>query len=155
MSIPSWDDYFIKICNIVKLRSKDPKTQVGSCLVSNDNRIISTGYNSLKAGVDDNIDWDNRELVHNLIIHSEMNCLLYATSRFENTTLYSTLSPCCHCIKLIGSSGVVKVIFQDKYKDYDVVKEICIFYNIELKQIGNDTVYEECEYTIFEDIDEY
>jgi dCMP deaminase len=134
MNIPSWNEYFMKMCNIVKLRSKDPKRQVGSILVSDDNRIISTGYNALKKGSNDDIDWSNRELVHLLVLHAEVNCLLYATSKFENTTLYSTLSPCNHCIKLIASSGVKKIIFQDKYKDYNSVKNICNFYNIELNQ---------------------
>jgi dCMP deaminase len=134
MEIPSWEEYFMQMCNIVKLRSRDPKKQVGSILVSSDNRIISTGYNGLKKGSNDNIDWNNREIVHLLVLHAEVNCLLYSESKFENTTLYSTLSPCNHCIKLIASSGVKKIIFQDKYKDYDSVKNICNFYNIELNQ---------------------
>lgn len=134
MEIPSWDEYFMQMCNVVKIRSRDPKKQVGAILVSSDNRIISTGYNALKKGSNDDIDWSNRELVHLLVLHAEVNCLLYATSKFENTTLYSTLSPCSHCIKLIASSGVKKIIFQDKYKDYNSVKNICNFYNIELNQ---------------------
>jgi dCMP deaminase len=138
MDIPSWNEYFMQMCNVVKLRSRDPKKQVGSILVSDDNRIISTGYNALKKGSNDNIDWDNRDLVHLLVLHAEVNCLLYATSRFENTTLYSTLSPCNHCIKLIASSGVKKIIYQDKYKDYDSVKEICNFYEIDLIQFNKN-----------------
>lgn len=137
MNIPSWSEYFIKMCDVVKLRSKDPEKQVGAILVSNDNRIISSGYNGLKKGVDDNIDWSNRELVHSLVLHAEVNCLLYATSKFENTTLYSTLSPCKNCIKLIASSGVKKIIYQKKYKEFEDFKEveqICKFYEINLIQ---------------------
>ena len=125
----SWEEYYIKMCNVVKLRSKDPKRQVGAILVSEDNRIISTGYNGLKIGSNDNIDWNDRNLVHLLVLHAETNCLLYATSKFKNTTLYSTLSPCSHCIKLIASSNIKKIIYQDKYKDFDSVKEICQFYH--------------------------
>jgi dCMP deaminase len=52
-SRPSWDDYFMKIANVVKLRSND-FTQVGAVLVSIlDKRIISTGYNSQRSGIDD------------------------------------------------------------------------------------------------------
>lgn len=137
MEIPSWDNYFINICNVIKLRSKDKKKQVGACLVSDDNKIISTGYNGLKKGSNDNIDWNDRELVHNVVLHAEMNCLLYATSKFENARLYCTLSPCKECIKLIASSGVTKIIYEEKYKDYNNVKNICKFYNIELIQILN------------------
>lgn len=134
MDIPSWDEYFLQICNVVKLRSKDHKRQVGAVLVSNDNKIISTGYNGLKTRSDDNINWNDRELIHLLVLHAETNCLLHATSKFENTTLYLTLSPCANCIKLIASSGVKKIIFQEKYKDFDIVKGICQFYNIALIQ---------------------
>lgn len=135
MEIPSWDEYFINICEVIKSRSKDIKKQVGACLVSEDNKIISTGYNGLKAGCNDNIDWNNRELVHSLVLHAEANCLLYSKSKFINTRLYCTLSPCKECTKLIASSGVTKIIYKDKYKDYDNVKDICKFYNIELYQI--------------------
>ena len=135
MNIPSWDEYFIQICDVVKLRSKDPKKQVGCCLVSYDNKLISTGYNGLMAGANDNIDWCDRKLVHSLILHAESNCLLYSLSKFENSKLYSTLSPCMECIKLIASSKVKKIIFKDKYKDYNQVQTICNFYNIELVQI--------------------
>ena len=135
MNIPSWDEYFINLCEVIKLRSKDIKKQVGACLVSEDNKIISTGYNGLKAGCSDNIDWNNRELVHSLVLHSEMNCLLYATSKFNNARLYCTLSPCKECTKLIASSGVAKIIYKEKYKDYNNVEDICKFYNIELYQI--------------------
>lgn len=135
MEIPSWDEYFINLCEVIKLRSKDTKKQVGACLVSIDNKIISTGYNGLKAGCDDNIDWTNRELVHSLVLHAEMNCLLYATSKFNNARLFCSLSPCKECVKLIASSGVTKIIYKEKYKDYNYVKDICKFYNIELYQI--------------------
>ena len=145
IKIPSWDEYFMQMCNVVKLRSKDPKKQVGAVLVSNDNRIISTGYNGLKSGSNDNIDWNNRYIVHTLVLHAEVNCLLYATSKFENTILYSTLSPCSHCIKLIASSNVKKIIFQDKYKDFDAVDDICNFYNIELIQFQIDLYDHEIE----------
>ncbi len=129
-----WNEYFINICHSVKLRSKDPKKQVGSILVSNTNKIISSGYNGLRAGTNDNINWNNRELVHKLIIHAEMNVLLHSESKFENAILYSTLSPCKECIKLIACSNINKIIYDSKYKDYNIVKDICDFYNIELVQ---------------------
>ncbi len=135
----NWDEYFINICHTVKLRSKDPKKQVGCCLVGKDNRIISTSYNSLKSGANDNINWEDRDLVHKLIIHGEMNALLHAKSNFENAILYSTLSPCKECIKLIACSNINKIIYDTKYKDHNIVKDICDFYNIELIQfIKND-----------------
>lgn len=135
MNIDDWNSYFMNICQAVKLRSKDPKKQVGAVLVKN-NRILSTGYNGLKSGVNDNIDWKDRELVHNLVLHAEMNCLLYNTEKNydneDNMVLYCTLSPCINCVKLIASSHINKIIYTDEYKDIETVKQICNFYNIQL-----------------------
>lgn len=136
MTIPSWDEYFLQLCDVIKLRSKDPKRQVGACLVScTNNRIISTGYNGLKANVNDNIDWNDRELVHSLVIHAETNLLLYSNSRFEDSILYITCSPCSQCIKLIAAANVKKIVFKEPYKDFKMVKQVCDYYNIELIQM--------------------
>lgn len=127
----SWDEYYINMCNVIKLRSKDPKRQVGSCLVSlKDNRVLSTGYNSLPANCNDDIDWNNRDLVRTLVIHSEVNTLLYSKSNFEESILYLTTSPCCQCIKLIAAANVRKVIYEEDYKDIIHVSELCKFFNI-------------------------
>ena len=133
----SWDEYFMNIANVVKTRSLDPKTQVGAVLVSlKDNRIISTGYNSVCAGLNDTlIDWTNREYIHQIIIHAETNAILYAQSKFEDAILYSTLSPCKDCIKLLSATKIRKIIYKDEYKDIDNVKQLCDFFKIELIKI--------------------
>lgn len=130
----SWDEYFMNIANVVKTRSLDHKTQVGAVLVSlKDNRIISTGYNSVCAGMDDSsIDWNNREYVHQIVIHAEMNAIIYAQSKFEDAILYSTLSPCKDCIKLLSATKIRKVIYKDEYRDIEHVKKLCEFFKIEL-----------------------
>lgn len=133
----SWDEYFMNIANVVKTRSLDPKTQVGAVLVSlKDNRIISTGYNSVCAGLNDTlIDWTNRDYIHQIIIHAELNAILYAQSKFEDAILYSTLSPCKDCIKLLSATKIRKIIYRDEYKDIHKVKELCDFFKIELIKI--------------------
>lgn len=129
----NWNEYFMNIAKMVALKSKDIKRQVGAILVSqNDNRILSTGYNGLPSNIDDNIDWHNRNLVHSIIIHAEMNCILYASSKFENSILYSTLSPCKDCIKIIAAAKIKKIIYLDEYKDINISKELCKIFNIEL-----------------------
>lgn len=131
----NWEDYFLNIATIVALKSKDTKKKVGAVLVSLDNnRMLSTGFNGLPRNVNDNIDWNNRELVHSLIIHAELNCILYASSKFENAILYSTLSPCKECIKIIAAANIKKIIFIEKYKDYDIVVDLCKTFNITIKQ---------------------
>lgn len=129
-----FDDYFLSIANQVKLRSPDI-TQVGAVLVTmNDHRIISTGYNGTPAGCNDDIDWTNRELVHSIIIHAELNCLLYANSKFEESILYVTLSPCIQCIKIIASAKIKKVIYIEEYRDIEKVRELCKFFGIVIEQ---------------------
>ena len=41
----SWDEYFMGVAMLSAKRSKDPSTQVGACIVNNENRIMSVGYN--------------------------------------------------------------------------------------------------------------
>lgn len=133
--IPNWDEYFLNICEIIKTRSKDIKTQVGCALVSiKDKRILSTGYNGLKSGCSDNIDWKDRDLVHSLVVHAECNALIYNTCPNEESILYCTMSPCKNCIKLIASCNVKKIIFKKAYKDACEVQKICNFYNIDFIQ---------------------
>ena len=49
----SWDEYFMGVAKLSALRSKDPNTQVGACIVSEDNKILSMGYNGLPRGCSD------------------------------------------------------------------------------------------------------
>lgn len=130
----SWDIYFMNIAEVVKTRSLDPKTQVGAVLVSmKDNRIISTGYNSVGAGLDDeSIDWTDRDYVHNIVIHAEMNALLYARSMFEDSILYTTLSPCSGCIKMLSASKIKKVIYKNEYRDIELSRKLATFFKIEM-----------------------
>ncbi len=137
MNTPDWDTYFMSIAEIVKTRSKDPKLQVGAVLVSlKNNRIISTGYNSLKSGLNDNIDWTDREFVRDLVIHAETNAILYAESKFEDSILYITHSPCKECLKLLAATNIKIIIYKDTYRDLDKTIELCNFFNIELKQLN-------------------
>lgn len=133
---PSWDQYYMNLVEVIKTRSPDPITKVGSVMVSNeDHRIISSGYNSTNPGVSDLlIDWSDRESVRKLIIHAEMNCILYCKSRFELSTLYINLSPCKECIKIIAASNIKRVVYKNEYKDIDEVKALCAFFGVSLEK---------------------
>jgi dCMP deaminase len=137
-----WDNYFMNIANEVKKRSADPKTKVGAVLVSmNDNRIISTGYNGISSGIDNSlIEWNNRESLKSFVIHAETNAILYSQSKFENSILYTTLSPCNDCVKLLSATKIKKVIYQDEYNDIEKSKELCKFFNIELKKLTPEVI---------------
>lgn len=131
---PGWDEYFMNICEAVKLRSQD-YYKVGSVLVSmKNNRIISTGYNSIASNLNDDINWSQRDFISDVVIHSEMNVLLYSESKFEDSILYTTTSPCANCLKMLSASKIKKIIYKNEYKDIDKVKELAKFLKIELIQ---------------------
>ena len=122
----AWDEYFIAIAKLSAMRSKDPSTQVGACIVSNDNRILSIGYNGAPNGFDDErFPWaregKNLETKYPYVCHAEMNAILnYRGNKkdFENAKIYVDLFPCNECAKMIIQAGIKEVIYlSDKYKD--------------------------------------
>jgi dCMP deaminase len=118
----SWDEYFMGIAMLAAKRSKDPSTQVGACIVSEDNIIISTGYNGMPKGCsDDEFPW-NRDGENNkyyYVVHAELNAILNANGRdLRGSRVYVALFPCNECAKAIIQSGVKEVIYlSDKYAD--------------------------------------
>jgi dCMP deaminase len=126
----NWDEYFMGIAVLSAMRSKDPNTQVGACVVKN-NRILSIGYNGTPNGFEDKcFPWGREgqalKTKYPFVCHAEMN----AISNFEGTRkdledskLYVTLFPCNECAKLVIQSGIKEVIYlEDKYKETDGVK---------------------------------
>ena len=119
-----WDEYFMAIAKLSAMRSKDPSTQVGACIVSDDNRILSIGYNGAPNGFDDEkFPWaregESLNTKYPYVCHAEMNAILnYRGSRkeLENAKIYVDLFPCNECAKLIIQAGIKEVIFlSDKY----------------------------------------
>ena len=55
----SWDEYFMGIAMLTAMRSKDNNSQVGACIVSPENKILSLGYNGMPIGCnDDDMPWE-------------------------------------------------------------------------------------------------
>ena len=138
----SWDEFFMGIAKLAAMRSKDPNTQVGACIVGSDNRILSIGYNGTPNGIeDDNFPWDREgdplQTKYLYVCHGEMNAILnYRGSRkeLENAKIYVDLFPCNECAKLIIQSGIKEVIYLcDKYPDTDGVKASKAMFD----QVGN------------------
>ena len=125
----SWDEYFMGIALLSGERSKDPNSQVGACIVSPDNKILSIVYNGFPIGCsDDEIPWDREgdfvDTKYPYVCHSELNAILnYTGSTLKQSRIYVTLFPCNECAKAIIQSGIKEVIYMsDKYKDTDSVK---------------------------------
>ena len=118
----SWDEYFMGIAMLAAKRSKDPNTQVGACIVSQDNIIISTGYNGMPKGCSDNeYPWerDGDQTKYPYVVHAELNAVLNANGRdLRGSKLYVALFPCNECAKAIIQSGIKELIYlSDKYHD--------------------------------------
>lgn len=117
-----WDDYFMGVSLLAADRSKDPSTQVGACIVSDDNRILSTGYNGFPQGCsDDDFPWNRDEskgeTKYNFVVHAELNAILNAGGKsLVGSRIFVSLFPCHECAKAIIQAGVKEVVYlSDKY----------------------------------------
>ena len=118
----SWDEYFMGVAMLAARRSKDPNTQVGACIVSPDNIIVSTGYNGMPKGCsDDEFPWEREgeDTKYPYVVHAELNAVLNANGRnLRGCSLYVALFPCNECTKAIIQSGIKEVFYlSDKYAD--------------------------------------
>ena len=118
----NWDEYFMGVALLAAKRSKDPSTQVGACIVSPDNVIISTGYNGFPYGCsDDEFPWtrDGDDNKYPYVVHAELNAILNAGGRnLKGAKVYVDLFPCNECAKAIIQSGIREVVYlYDKYAD--------------------------------------
>ena len=118
----SWDEYFMGVSMLSGMRSKDPNTQVGACIVSEDNKILSMGYNGFPKGCSDDVfPWDREgdtlETKYAYVTHSELNAILnYRGGSLDGTKLYVSLFPCNECAKAIIQAGIRPVVYaDDKY----------------------------------------
>ena len=122
----SWDEYFMGVAILSGMRSKDPNSQVGSCIVSEDNKILSMGYNGFPKGCsDDEFPWAREGVPLNTkylyVTHSELNAILnYRGGSLEGAKLYVSLFPCNECAKAIIQAGI-KTVVCDKYADTPAV----------------------------------
>lgn len=118
----TWDEYFMGIAMLSSYRSKDPNTRVGACIVNNNNRIMSMGYNGFPMGCsDDEFPWDRSgedyDTKYPYVCHAELNAILNARgANLEGSKIYVALFPCNECAKAIIQSGIKEVVYlSDKY----------------------------------------
>lgn len=125
-----WDDYFMGVAFLSGMRSKDPSTQVGACIVNDENRIVGTGYNGMPNGIsDDDLSWardkdkypSQLDRKYPYVCHAEMNAIINKNSAStKNCRIYVSLFPCNECAKLIIQSGITEVIYySDKHANKD------------------------------------
>lgn len=127
MEKPSFNQIFMNLASDLAGRSHCVRAHVGAVLTK-DTRIISIGYNGPPAHTHNcDEEWPETGCARDskgscsLALHAEENAILYAVkngSKIEGATLYTTLSPCIACARLILSSGIKDVYFKDSYAAY-------------------------------------
>jgi len=146
---PTWDEYFMKITNLVAERSTCMRRMVGATIVK-DKRIVSTGYNGAPKGLKHCLEigclreemgipsGERHELCRGA--HAEQNAIIQAAgsgSNLDGATMYCTDSPCSTCTKMIINSGIRRLVLGKKYPDELGEKLI--------SESGIDTVYLELD----------
>lgn len=109
----NWNEYFMNIADQVAKKSKDPSTQVGTVIVSENNEPISFGYNGMVRNMnDEQVTWD-RPMKYHIVIHAEMNAILFAKRDLTGAKLYCTHHPCENCLKHILQAKIREIYYRD------------------------------------------
>lgn len=115
----SWDQYFMTLCYLVAMKSKDPSTRVGAVIVGPDNEIRSTGYNGLPRGiVDHRYRYEDREYKLLAVNHAEENAILHCAMNgvaTKNCILYTIWQPCSRCSKIIIQAGIKEIVYDESF----------------------------------------
>ena len=116
--VDNWDEYFMHIAQAVSIKSKDPKCPVGAVIVSQDNIVLSTGFNGLPRGVHDDIETLlNADEKLKIICHAENNAIINAARvggrPLQGTTIYVTKFPCLACCNAIIQAGITRIYTHD------------------------------------------
>jgi len=152
----SWSEYFMGIAFISSLRSKDPRTQVGACIVDTENHILSTGYNGAPLILnDDDLPWnslgeengDIMNIKNTFVCHAEANAIDNYNGnkeKLKNSTIYVTLFPCVECAKRIIQNKIKKVIFLKKYSSLEQITAANYLFekaNVEVEKFDVEGLY--------------
>lgn len=137
----SWNDYFMKICQMVAQRSTCDRALVGCVLVNKDNRIVSTGYNGSVSGNPhcDDVGHTMRDGHCIATIHAEMNALLYCAKEgisVKGCKAYVTHFPCLNCTKSLIQAGISEIFYLNDYRVDDYAVELLRKNNIQYHKLS-------------------
>jgi dCMP deaminase len=154
MNRPSWDEYFISILDAVAQRATCDRGK-SACIITRDNRILSTGYVGSPAGFPScsevghllrEVKYEDGSVKQHCVrtIHAEQNAIVYSARygvSIEGANLYCTMVPCYSCAMLIIASGIKKVIAKNEYQSSKQTKEMFRLAGIELLVLNIDLCY--------------
>jgi dCMP deaminase len=133
----TFEELAINIAKCASERSEDQHRKVGCCVMNEEGRILSIGYNGLKPKQKTLMSfWKNREERRKYVVHAEMNALACINKYDEPFLLACTLLPCASCAKVIVSIGIKKIVYIDEYELDSSSKDIFKFYKIKLKKFN-------------------
>ena len=118
----------MRLAREVAMWSKDPSTAIGAIAVSQDRRILSTGYNGFPAGIEDSEDrLNDRDEKYKYVIHAEKNCIYNACLNgvsLKDAKLYVWGLPVCsECAKGVIQVGISEVFCGHDIDDRPIWKE--------------------------------
>lgn len=116
ISVPNWDEFFMRHVYLAATKSKDPSSKLGAVLVK-DGIIISEGYNGFPRGVKDSLErYSNREEKYKYVVHAEANSILNSARNGISTKgsiMYTNGIPCNECAKSVIQAGIIEVVIHD------------------------------------------
>ena len=133
----SWDTYFMLLAKVASLRSTCTRSRKVGCVIVRDNQVLSTGYNGSPNGYPNctengcNVKFMESKNVESkydycFASHAEANAVSMAAKRgigLENSTIYTTLSPCLTCAKTLIMAGVKDVVYEYEYTSSDSIRD--------------------------------
>lgn len=116
--VESFEEYFQWMATAASIKSKDPKCPVGAVIVSDDNVLLSTGFNGFVRGMhDDQQSLDDPKEKLRFVCHAEQNAILNAARigarALQGSTIYVTKFPCLSCCLEIVQAGIKKIYTHD------------------------------------------
>jgi len=122
MTRPTWNDIWIDLATKLSERSVDSKTRVGCVIVTEDNtQVLAVGYNGDEKGGPNKRA--SEEDGGSGFIHAEINALIKMDyNNPKNKVMYTTVSPCPVCAKSIINAGIVRVVFDEIFRDDSGIK---------------------------------
>lgn len=112
------DERYMQMAFIWAENSYCIRRKVGALIVK-DKMIISDGYNGTPSGFE-NICEDENNKTHPYVLHAEANAITKiacSSNSSKGATMYVTTSPCIECAKLIIQAGIVRVVYNQEYRD--------------------------------------
>ena len=132
-----YHNYFMKVAQETATLSKDPKTKVGAIIVKN-RRIKSVGFNGAPSSFPDELvpKVDGEKLIekkNTFMCHAELNAILNydnESNELSNSIIYTTISPCSNCAKMLAQIGIKEVVYLEEYHRSEETEAAKYIFNV-------------------------